>query len=449
VGFGSSPSNPWYHRIHSPSAPYTTLVTDPASRSDLHPVEADQRQRAALLTILRMVFFVLLLSVTLLSILKGRTDGGSGGVAIQMVNLWGIPLVGAIILFVGALAAEAATPRKKISTLSGIFFGLLAGMVATLAFSYIIDLLAEVWEFGNDAESGAAANIVSTVKVLVGISLCYLAISTVLKTQDDFRLVIPYVEFAKQLRGPKPLLLDTSALIDARIADLAQTGIIEYPIIVPQFVIDELNTLADSQDRLKRARGRRGLDVIGRLQRIPTLDLTIDDLPMPGKAVDQKLVDLARKMPAKIVSADVALNRIANIQGVDVLILNDVANSLKPAVIPGEQITIHLIKRGEQPGQAVGYLDDGTMVVAEDGGERIGQKVTIAVTSAIQTSSGRLIFGRLTEEYRPAEGPLAPTRDDRDSDDSDERDEPRREEPVIRGPTPAGPRPGRPRNPRR
>jgi uncharacterized protein YacL len=413
-------------------------VTDSAHRTDLHPVEADQRQRAALLTILRMVFFVLLLSVTLLAILR-KEETGSGGVAIQMVTHWGIPLVGAILLFVGALAAEAATPRKKISTLSGIFFGLLAGMIATLAFTFIIDLLAEVWRFQE------AENIVSTVKVLVGIALCYLAISTVLKTQDDFRLVIPYVEFAKQLRGPKPLLLDTSALIDARIADLAQTGIIEYPVIVPQFVIDELNTLADSQDRLKRARGRRGLDVIGRLQRIPTLDLTIDDLPMPGKAVDQKLVDLARKMPAKIVSADVALNRIANIQGVDVLILNDVANSLKPAVIPGEQITIHLIKRGEQPGQAVGYLDDGTMVVAEDGGERIGQKVTIAVTSAIQTSSGRLIFGRLTEEYRPAEGPLAETRGtEREESDSDA---PRRETEPVRAPS--GPRPGRPRNPRR
>ncbi|MCH7792725.1 MAG: PIN/TRAM domain-containing protein [Planctomycetes bacterium] len=441
-------------------------MPDSAHRPELHPLEAAERQRTNLLRILRMAFFVLLLSVTLLAIFKDPvSSGGDGGVAIQMVKWWGIPLAGAVVLFIMAIGVDLITPHKKITTLSGIFFGLLAGMAATLAFSYIIDLLAELWTFENGSE------ITSTAKVLVGISLCYLAIATVLSTQDDFRLVIPYVEFSKQLRGSRPLLIDTSALIDARIADLAETGILDYPVVVPRFVIDELQRLADSQDRLKRARGRRGLDVVSKLQRLPTLDLSIDETIMPGKAVDQMLVELARSMPARIVSADVALSRIANIQGVEMLNLNDVANALKPAVIPGEQLTIHLIKRGEQPGQAVGYLDDGTMVVAEDGSSRLGQRVSIAVTSAIQTSSGRLIFGRLTEEYRPPEGPLAPPpehvvetpghTEPPERAEPSERAEPPAEaalDPLahprpaqIRGPKSPrdGGHPGQPRNPRR
>ena len=406
-----------------------------------------------------MAFFILLLSVTLLAIIKWPEKGSSLDQTIALRLLWWIPLTGAVFLFIASLAVEMSTPRKKIATLSGVFFGLLAGLVATLAVSYIIDLLASVWAFEE------AKHIVGTVKVLIGISLCYLAITTVLATQDDFRLVIPYVEFSKQLRGSRPLLIDTSALIDARIADLAETGILDYPVVVPRFVIDELQRLADSQDRLKRARGRRGLDVVSKLQRLPTLDLSIDETIMPGKAVDQMLVELARSMPARIVSADVALSRIANIQGVEMLNLNDVANALKPAVIPGEQLTIHLIKRGEQPGQAVGYLDDGTMVVAEDGSERLGQRVSIAVTSAIQTSSGRLIFGRLTEEYRPPEGPLAPP-PEHVVETPGHTEPPERADPPaqaaldplahprpaqIRGPKSPrdGGHPGQPRNPRR
>ncbi len=415
-----------------------------------------------------MTFFILLFSVTVLAIINwGKGSDMDQNIANRVG--WWVPFAGAVILFVGSLVIEMSTPRKKIATLSGIFFGLLAGLVATLAFSYIIDLLASVWQFQD------ALLIVGTSKVLLGISLCYLAITTVLATQDDFRLAIPYVEFSKQLRGSKPLLVDTSALVDARISDLADTGILDYPVVVPRFVIEELQRLADSQDKLKRARGRRGLDVISKLQRLPTLDISIDETPVRGKAVDQMLVELARSMPARIVSTDVALARIANIQGVEMLNLNDVANALKPAVIPGEHLTIHLIKRGEQPGQAVGYLDDGTMVVAEDGGDRLGQKVSIAVTSAIQTSSGRLIFGKLTEEYRPADGPLASPQRGYQTHGADEpehdrhqdsrtqavEDAPAEVEPGVAAPAPAparirgpqpprsGPRPNKSRNPRR
>src|SRR5690606_8027648 len=182
----------------------------------------------------------------------------------------------------------------KIGMLVSIYLGLLAAILATLALGYLIDLLAYLW--GVTEAPGDSNALVNFAKVIIGIALAYLCITTVLQTQDDFRLVIPYVEFAKQIRGPRPLLLDYSALIDARIADLGQTGIIQSPVIIPSFVIAELQLLADSQDKLRRARGRRGLDVITRIQRLATLDVSIDETPVPGKAMDQMLVELARQL---------------------------------------------------------------------------------------------------------------------------------------------------------
>lgn len=376
---------------------YTLGMAEGSHNPDLHPAEAAQRQRGVIIQILRVAFLVLSFTVTFLTIVDFSNNGTTNKMEIVLVNRWWIPLTGSVILFAFFLAVDLLTPRKKISTISGVFVGLVAGMAATLALGFIVNLLAQVWGFD------ISPRIVSTIKVLLGISLCYLSITTVLQTQDDFRLVIPYVEFAKQLRGPRPLLLDTSALIDARIVDLAATGVIQYPVVIPHFVIGELQALSDSDNKLKRARGRRGLDVIARLQRTPTLDLSIDETVVPGKAVDQQLVELARSMPATILTTDLALGRIATIQNIRVLNLNDVANALKPNVIPGEPLSIRLIKKGEQQGQAVGYLDDGTMVVAEDGGGMIGQRVTLNITSTLQTSAGRMIFGRLTDDGRGPE----------------------------------------------
>jgi uncharacterized protein YacL len=216
-----------------------------------------------------------------------------------------------------------------------------------------------------------------------------------MQTQDDFRLVIPYVEFAKQVRGAKPLLLDTSALIDARIVDVSATRILQSSLVIPRFVITELQQLADSHDKLRRTKGRRGLEVVTKLQRQGTTDVIIDDMPVPGVGVDQMLVELARRMPGLIVTNDVGLARLAEIGGVGIINLNDLSNALKPALVPGEQLTLMLIKPGEQRDQAVGYLEDGTMVVAEDGFPFLNQRVTLVVTSTLQTSAGRLIFGRM------------------------------------------------------
>jgi uncharacterized protein YacL len=190
------------------------------------------------------------------------------------------------------------------------------------------------------------------------------------------------------------LLLDSSALIDARIVDLATTGMVQTPMVAPRFVLLELQALSDSVDKLNRTKGRRGLDAVSRLQRTPGVDITVDETPIPGKSVDQMLIELARLMPAVIVTTDANLNRVARIQNVPVLNLNDVANALKPSLIPGSELSIAVIRAGEQPGQGVGYLDDGTMVVIEEGASAVGGEARVEVTSAMQTSAGRLIFAR-------------------------------------------------------
>lgn len=360
----------------------------------MHPRERSERERAALLTILRIAFMAIFFSLLVLSLFGAENDPGASvelfGSDVKLAQDWHLKLGFGGMLVVIVFAVDIFTPRKKIATISAVFFGLLVAMLATLAIGKLIDLLAVLYSIDSDR----MAALISTIKVLIGVGLAYLGIVTVLQTQDDFRLVIPYVEFAKQMRGTRPLLVDSSALIDGRLPDIGETGLIQAPVLVPTFVISELQLLADSHDKMKRTRGRRGLDVVAKLQR-SQLDVSLDETPVPGKAVDQMLVELARQMPAVIVTTDLGLTRVARIQGVRVLNLNDLANAMKPSVVPGEELRIKLVKQGEQAGQAVGYLDDGTMVVAENGGGEIGREVSLTVTSSLQTSAGRLIFGRL------------------------------------------------------
>lgn len=365
----------------------------PRGDRSLSPIEAAERQRALLLRVVRLSFFVLTLTFSFLALLQVReTNQMTQSLAIT----WWVPVLFALALFVIALAIDIATPKKKLSTIAGVFFGVLGGMVATIALGFLVDLLLESWVANPDAID-TLKPIVNSIKILLGIALCYLGISTVLQTQDDFRLVIPYVEFAKQLRGVRPLVLDTSCLIDARIVDIAQTNFLLVPLVIPRFVLDELQRLSDSADPAKRVRGRRGLDSAQRLQRIARLDVTIDESHLPAKSVDQMLIELAKSMPALVVTSDIGLARNAQIQGVGILNLNDLANALKPSLLPGSTVSVRLIRQGEQPTQGVGYLDDGTMVVAEDGVGKVGQTVTLTVTGALQTSGGRLIFARVAD----------------------------------------------------
>ena len=192
-----------------------------------------------------------------------------------------------------------------------------------------------------------------------------------------------------------PKVLDTSAIIDGRIADICETGFLEGPILIPQFVLRELQYIADMTDPLRRARGRRGLDVLDRLQKHSKAPIRIIDEDYPEiKEVDQKLIELSRRKGAKIVTNDYNLNKVARLHGIEVLNVNELAQALRPVVLPGESLKVHVIREGKEPDQGVGYLEDGTMVVVEEGKKLIGQEVEITVTSVLQTSSGRIIFGK-------------------------------------------------------
>lgn len=359
--------------------------------------------RIFLIRIIRICFVALFFTVTLLSIVGVQSDSKEAEIR------WAIAYP-VILLIAGAVAGivlliDYLTPKKKISTLFSVLIGVLGAVVASIALGFVIDLLLETWIIDLHSRE-AIAPIVATIKVLLGITLAYLCITTVLQTQDDFRLVIPYVEFAKQIRGMRPMLLDSSVLIDGRILDMCQTGFIQAPLVIPHFVVAELQLLADSTDKQKRARGRRGLDYISTLQRSPAIDISIDETGVPGKAVDQMLVELARQMPAIVVTTDTGLVRVAAIHGVVAVNLNDLAIALKPAVTTGQELSINVTRPGEQPGQGVGYLDDGTMVVVEDGAGAVGEQISVTVTSTLQTSAGRLVFARQGER-RPGEPPSA------------------------------------------
>lgn len=201
----------------------------------------------------------------------------------------------------------------------------------------------------------------------------------------------------REFERGNPKLVDTSVIIDGRIAEVCQTGFVEGTLIIPRFVLKELQNIADSADELRRVRGRRGLDILKQLQQ-PDSRVTvevIEDDPQSVNEVDGKLMELARKFRAKILTNDLNLNKVAQIEGIEVLNLNDLANALKPALLPDEQLHVRIVKEGKEALQGVGYLDDGTMVVVDGGREFVGKEVLALVTSVLQTTAGRMIFGKI------------------------------------------------------
>jgi len=414
-----------------------------AEPDTLSGFEQDRRARMTLVRVLRVIVLLLMGAVTLLTVLQISEDPeGSAGV----IKNWETALLVAIGLAAGVIAIDVFTPVKKISTIGGVFLGLLAGILGAVAVGFVIELIVETYDL-------EANRIIGGVKVLVGIALCYLGVTVVLQTQDDFRLLIPYVEFAKQIRGVRPMVVDTSALIDGRLDAIGETGFLLAPLIIPRFVIGELQLLSDSSDKLKRARGRRGLEMVTLLQRNPHLDLTIEDVAVSGKNVDAMIVEHARETGAGILTTDTGLARVASIQGVQAMNLNDLAAALKPSVLPGESLELELVRAGEQHGQAVGYLDDGTMVVAENAAHLIGSRIPLTVTSSLQTSAGRMIFARPSGDAPRSDEAPGANEPDRENDDApaspDASDESASSKP---GPGPSrrpDPRRAARRNPRR
>jgi uncharacterized protein YacL len=213
-------------------------------------------------------------------------------------------------------------------------------------------------------------------------------------------------------RGYK--ILDTSVIIDGRIADVCETGFMDGTLVVPQFVLKELQLVADSSDSLKRNRGRRGLDILQKIQKMAGVDVTVSDIDFPDvREVDLKLIELARTLPGKIVTNDFNLNKVAQLRGVEVLNVNELANSLKPVVLPGESMKVFILKEGKEYNQGVAYLDDGTMVVVDNARRLIGKTIDIVVTSVLQTTAGKMIFGRYIDAtgQAPIGQPVAVERD--------------------------------------
>jgi uncharacterized protein YacL len=269
---------------------------------------------------------------------------------------------------------------------AGGFFGIVAGLAVGTA-------VASLFPSAGMAGVGLPA--------LLG---AYLGAATALRRRADLEPVSA-VLFPGARRTDPVKILDTSVIIDGRIADLCDTGFIDGALVVPQFVLRELQQIADSSDPLRRNRGKRGFDVLQRLQRCGKVKVEITEADVPHvREVDRKLIELGKTLAGKVLTNDYNLNRLAELSGVGVLNINELANALKPVVLPGEAMQVHVLREGKEPGQGVAYLEDGTMVVVDHGRKHMGQTVDVTVTSVLQTTAGRMIFTRLREE-EPVSGP--------------------------------------------
>jgi len=300
---------------------------------------------------------------------------------------WAV-LAGMILLPLTVIGIDGSIRRKELTTITAVYFGLVIGVflsyITMLALQPILPLNA------NDP-------LHSWLPLILGCVLCYICTSLLLQTRDDFRFLIPYVEFARDVRGLRPNVLDTTSIVDGRIADLAEAGVFESRFVVPSFVLDDLQAAAESSDKQRRTRGRRGLDVLARLRSNDAIDIDVisprneahDEL-----AMETRVVDMARQLGGRVVTVDSSATKLAGVRSVPAINVNDVALALKPTFVPGDAVNVRLVKQGEEPDQGVGYLEDGTMVVVENGREQIGRTVRASVTSTLQTSAGRLVFAR-------------------------------------------------------
>ncbi len=325
---------------------------------------------------LRVLF--LLLSTTLGYQLGSAVQYGGASWELQGA---GIGVVAALLV----ILIERSMEKLSLRGLSSVVFGLILALIISKFLSNAVDLIPTL----DPLASG-------TIKLILLLILSYFGIVFSVRGRDEFNLIIPYVKFDRQDQKDAILILDTSAVIDGRILDLCQTKFIEGRLVLPRFVLKELHNVADSQDALKRARGRRGLDVLNKLKKIPQLSLKIDEEDFAGlDSVDDKLVKMAKLLGAKILTTDFNLNKVAEFQEVTILNINELAGSLRPVVLPGEILEVRLLKEGKEHNQAIGYLDDGTMVVVENARKYLGGLHKVSVSSVLQTASGRMIFGKL------------------------------------------------------
>src|SRR6478736_6470709 len=305
-----------------------------------------------------------------------------------LTRLWdgvvGLGIGGAIVLF------EWKLRMVSLKRLIGAAIGSILGICGAYLFALVI------------RSSVPEGHTQSFLQILVMLLMAYVGLIVGANKGDLLNLAALGGIFGGEKQSKKSYkILDTSVIIDGRIADIAETGFLDGVIVTPQFVLRELQLVADSADSLKRNRGRRGLDILQRLQKVASLNIQIveDDFPAV-REVDMKLIELAKAYEGKIITNDFNLNKVAQLQGVEVLNINELANSLKPIVLPGEVMRVFILKEGKEYNQGVAYLDDGTMVVVDNARKLIGKNVDIAVTSVLQTTAGKMIFGKFDERTR-------------------------------------------------
>ncbi len=284
---------------------------------------------------------------------------------------------------------EMGMRRFSVRNLSAAVFGLIFGFFMAWILTGVLKLIP------------MDIKLFSSLQMILILIFTYLGMVIAMRGKDEFNVIIPYVRFARQDQKEGIIVLDTSVIIDGRIADISKTKFIEGRILIPRFVLKELQAIADSQDALKRNRGRRGLDILNKIQKDANLDVRIHEDDFPEiKDVDAKLVKLAKLLSAKIFTNDFNLAKIAELQGVAVLNINDLANSLRPVVLPGEMMEIRISKEGKEHNQGIAYLDDGTMIVIDNAKHLIGQVIKVYVTSVLQTSAGRMIFAKYEDNQK-------------------------------------------------
>jgi len=324
-----------------------------------------------------------LLSVRILFMISGMIIGYQSlapkGVGASILGVL-IGAVASLVIILLEFGMRKVSMRGLSSSVFGLILGLIMAKLVTDAFSLV----------------AISDPNLSFVRVTLTLVFCYLGMVIGLRGKDEFNIIIPYVKLRRQDQTEEVTLVDTSVIVDGRIVDICKTKFIDGKLVIPRFVLRELQQIADSTDPMKRQRGRRGLETLQTLQKEPGLDITLheEDFPETGE-VDAKLVKLAKLMEAKIMTVDFNLNRVASIQGIKVLNINELANALKPVVFPGERMQLKLIKEGKEYNQAIGYLDDGTMVVVEEARRLIGHDVKVVVTSVLQTQAGRMIFTKI------------------------------------------------------
>jgi len=314
--------------------------------------------------------------------------------AISAVFLGGLSYIFSIFLtkWVLNFAVFLGRAYRHVS-LGDLLLGFM-GLILSLLLAYLIDL----------ATNLRSIPIVGPyLPALLAIFLAYVGLTLFISKREELSSLFQFGslsrEKGKYRRSERRYLLDTNVIIDGRIADVLKAGIIEGLVIIPSFVLSELQYVADSPDPIRRARGRRGLETLNRIQKESAVKIEIMEVKLGGEPVDQRLLKLAKSLQATIITNDYNLAQVARLQALNIINLNELANALKPVVLPGEEIQVAITKEGKESSQGVGYLDDGTMVVVEGGRQHIGETMATVVTSILQTSAGRMIFAKPAEEH--------------------------------------------------